>query len=59
METCSVCKWELELAQPPAGEIQARRCRCGLWVPSRTTSTEWVFSDAHSSHPTLRFVIKK
>jgi hypothetical protein len=48
---CSVCKKQLY----PNGECL--RCDCGIWVHSKKNQTEWVFNDAQSVRPTLRFII--
>lgn len=51
VEICSVCKEQL------TEDGNNRKCKCGNWVLS-SFSKEWVFEDAHSIKPTLRFIIK-
>lgn len=56
--TCSVCRMALEEGDPLVSGPRLR-CSCGYWVVSKTTAKEWVFEDAQTLRPTLRFAIHK
>lgn len=52
---CSVCK------QVPQASSTGKfyKCNCGNWVKSNTTAGDYVFEDAGSQKPSLRFLVKR